>query len=513
MIRSLVSARRAREIDNEAIGEWALSEASLVEAAGRLCAGVLSRELGFAQRPPRVVVFAGRGNNGQDALTMMRALICAKWAEAASCAVVVKEGSQRPIALSRMGVEVTSSLRRAASLAENAGILVDGICGTGLSRPLSGFYAENWLPLLSRGSGRVVASVDVPSGLYDGWKTGDPIVHADITLAIEPLKAALYRPSPRVFAGKILPVTGVFPPQILENQTRDENTITSAENSDGNISNSVLVDWDYCKNLAPPLPKNAYKYTRGVVEVHAGSEGALGAAIIASRGAQAGGAGLVRLLVDKDLYPVVSAGLCASFPGIMSGIQAHDSSDNGRFSPNVILAGPGWGKNEERKTELERFFAREAAGTPLVLDADAIFLAKGHVFAGNAVLTPHPGEAAALLDVEKEALSEDPLPILKEAAARLNAVLLFKSHILCVLAPDGRAAVIDGLLPVLGGGGSGDLLAGLVCAPLARGVPPFEAALIAASLLAETARKSKKAFYDPIELASEASKLAGRAYL
>jgi hypothetical protein len=204
------------------------------------------------------------------------------------------------------------------------------------------------------------------------------------------------------------------------------------------------------RSRIPAVPPDAYKYTRGVAEIRAGSPGSAGAARIAARGAQAAGAGLVRLAVDAALYPV----LAASSGGIMV-VEAGSAADDGscRFRPDAALLGPGWGNAAGRKEALEAALAREAEGTPLVLDADAIALAKGRVFHGGAILTPHPGELANFSGVSREDLAANPLAILKDAAAKANAVILFKTEVLIAAAPEGsgfRLAVIDGMAPVLG---------------------------------------------------------------
>jgi hypothetical protein len=219
---------------------------------------------------------------------------------------------------------------------------------------------------------------------------------------------------------------------------------------------------------------------------------------------------------------------------------------------------------------LRRALEKEAAGIPLILDADAILLAKDRVFHGNALLTPHPGELAAYTGVSKDEILADPAPPLLKLAEGKNAVILFKSHVMYVASPDGRLGIIDGMAPVLGMGGSGDLLAGL-CAGIAaryraiantalpyysgditgrRGeeVPrpneswdsPLEetctrgsvsgisqsfgwrfssplhvCATAAAALLIESAQAPELAsrFLDPLELADRAADLAGAAWL
>jgi NAD(P)H-hydrate epimerase len=272
------------------------------------------------------------------------------------------------------------------------------------------------------------------------------------------------------------------------------------------------VTWDYARTLIPPVRGDSYKYSRGLVEIRAGSPGAAGAARIAARGAQAAGAGLVRLLADPAIQSVLAASVA---PGVMVGSNA-DVPEVSRFTPDALLLGPGWGRGVERTRSLEEALALEEAGTPLVLDADAVALAKDRVFHGNVLLTPHPGELAAYSGIPKEELLANPAPHLLALAREKKAVILFKSHVMIVASPDGRLGVVDGMNPVLSAGGSGDLLAGF-CAALAarRGGEDaglYACALAGAGLLMRAAQGIRR-FVDPLELADRAAELAGEAWL
>jgi NAD(P)H-hydrate epimerase len=395
-------------------------------------------------------------------------------------------------------------------------VIIDGIAGTGLKGPLR----EGARALIEKVEEIekieeieeidalkqvLIVSVDLPSGNSDTWEPGMPIVPADLTLAIEPVKAALYKVAARHYGGTIVPVRGIFPKALID-------SFEAAE----------LLDWAEVSRRIPGLRADTYKYKRGVVEIWAGSPGSAGAARIAARGAQVAGAGLVRLMVDEPLYPI----LAASAGGVMVvPAAATVSADKERFRPDALLLGPGWGRDPSRIALLERALAAEAQGTPLILDADAIALAadfspadfspadvssKAAVFHGNAILTPHPGEFANLVGSSPA----DPLPLLKKLAREKRVCILFKSHVLYAVHWDGRVGVIDGMVPTLATGGSGDLLAGFcvaIAARMKRGTGDFDAytcALAAAALLIESGRSCGQRFIDPLELADQAASLA-----
>jgi NAD(P)H-hydrate epimerase len=550
----LVNAAAARELDQEAARDWGLSPFALVEAAGRNCARRLVEWLISPPAPFRVTALAGSGNNGADALVLLRALILEHGLLPQNAAALLNrlpepdENSPRAgavRALQVMGIRVLPWDNGVETLLEAPRIIIDGITGTGLSGPLRD------LPLamaraLNRARGAsagkagaensragerpFVVSIDVPSGTGDGFKPGWPVVASDAVLAVEPAKLALYKPAVRPFAGTILHVGGIFPAALVEKYSEAE-----------------LVDWERARGRIPAVAPDAYKYTRGVAEIRAGSAGSAGAARIAAKGAQAAGAGLVRLAVDTALYPV----LAASAGGIMVFEAGSAADDPGRFRPDALLLGPGWGRNAGRKETLEAALRREEEGTPLILDADAIALAKGRVFHGNTILTPHPGELANFAGVSREELADDPFPILKRACREANAVILFKTAVLIAAAPEGAAgtlgsgcrfAVIDGMAPALGAGGSGDLLAGLCAgiaararaqslrvgagadagtkAPMGAGgqvegsIDIFSCAVAAAALLVACAKEpASRRFADPLDLARTAAALAGDAWL
>jgi NAD(P)H-hydrate epimerase len=518
-------------MDGEAASRWFFDSFALVEAAGRRAAGVLLRAFPSLFAPPgrpRAAVLAGSGNNAADALVILRSLVLAGRVEVENAAVLINKipgsGERNPRSeafrsLEKMGVRVFCMETLPGPATDQvliwADLLIDGIAGTGIEGPLRGPLAAlvEQVNRLASGHGPLVVSVDLPSGNSDKRREGEPLLSAAATLAIEPEKFCLYDPAARPCAGRILHVGGIFPRALTEKYRAAE-----------------LVSWEDVARSIPPVKPDAYKYSRGLLEIRAGSPGASGAARIAARGAQAVGAGLIRLVVD----PPIHGPLAASAGGLMVVPSEAEGETLGigtgpegisRFKPQGLLLGPGWGRSADRLKILEEALVLEEAGVPLVLDADAISLAKGRVFHGKALLTPHPGELAAYGDIPREELLAHPAPLLLALAREKKAVILFKTHVMFVAAPDGRLGLVDGMAPVLGAGGSGDLLAGF-CAGIAvrslaagrEGLSPpdlYTCALAAAALLIKAARDPSLAgrFTDPLELADKAADIAGRAWL
>jgi NAD(P)H-hydrate epimerase len=382
-------------------------------------------------------------------------------------------------------------------LLSEAAIIVDGLSGTGLKGALHGELAS----LVAKANGTVqggasIASIDIPSGLSDSYMAGDPLVSAAWTLSVEPRKACLYHPAAREFCGEIEAIEGVFP-------------------ADAAIApRAWLLESKDLDTLAPLPPDSAYKGSRGRVAVFAGSVGTSGAAVISSRACLAAGAGLVTLYASAEVFPVVAPMLEA----VMVRPEDIASFDAGRC--DALLVGPGWGRSQKRLRELEILLG---FGLPAVLDADAIYLFKELVDSGfrpevPLVLTPHPGEFAALSGRPAESALASPAKILEDCAKRFNAVIVLKSHVTWIVSPEGELAVWEGRESGLATAGSGDVLAGIAAGLLARSAASgacdafssARAAVIAHGLAGRAARAAR-GWFEAGAIAEEAAKILGSA--
>jgi NAD(P)H-hydrate epimerase len=504
-LKKLITAGTAHELDSVLAGSWGLNPFALVEAAGRLCADTLIKhfpELFIGQ--PRIVVLAGSGNNAADAMVMLRALIMTGKVTVNQSAVLINrlphnsENDPRSVsfcALKKLAVPCFVWDVSVHTILSHADIIIDGIMGTGITGAMHGIAGE--MIAMTNEIKKFTISIDLPSGACDGWRTDMPIIIAHATLAIEPVKAMIYQPYTRAAAGTIIPVSMVFPDALIDS-----------------VPGAELLDWESTRLRIPQIIANIHKYDRGVVEIHAGSPGSAGAARLAARGAQAAGAGLVRSIVDDILYPVLSS----PADGIMVVPASHIEENDSKFQPNALLLGPGWGEASDRLPIVRKALEREHAGIPLILDADALRFTTSCTFNGNAILTPHPGEAAAFTGVNREEILANPERFACTLARAKQAVVLLKGHVLVIASPDGRVGYLDGMMPVLAAGGSGDVLAGL-CAALAARLhrnhifDGYIAATAAASLLISAGACIGKRFVDPLELADRAATLAGEVWL
>jgi ADP-dependent NAD(P)H-hydrate dehydratase / NAD(P)H-hydrate epimerase len=411
-----------------------------------------------------LVAVCGSGSNAGDSLAMLR---LARFSGLTALAAIlakdelVEASAAFASSLRALGVPLLSWARQEGecrrALAASY-LVLDGISGTGLKGALREPLASLLAAALESGS--PIASIDLPSGLSDSGVEG-VAARASWTLSIEPRKACLYYPAAREACGSIVPVLGPFPADAaLE-------------------ADAWLLEEGDLPVLAPLPPASAYKGSRGRVAVFAGSVGASGAACLASRACLAAGAGVAALFASKELLPIVAPTLEAVM--VKPEPESFGAFDAGSW--DAILVGPGWGLSRERRAELASLLER---GRPTVIDADALRLLKelldsGFSASGPLILTPHPGEFAALTGIPAADVLRAPVEPLKRMAAELGAVVVLKSHVTWISAPSGEPAVWDGRESGLGTAGSGDVLAGLAAGLLARRAAAASSATAAAA--------------------------------
>lgn len=460
-MKTLVTCAQARDLDAATRKALALSSIQLMEKASlRLWDALRAR---IAELPAlsgkggalRIVALCGHGDNGGDALAMLRHAYSAGYS-CLGAIVSAREAGETPrmqaLSLAAAGVPSLSwpAEAEACALLEGADLVLDGILGTGVRGAAAGEAAAmiGALNGLGKGDGATlgmaarphIASIDLPSGLGDGWRAGMPCVQADSTLSLDPAKAICFAPEARQACGMMIPVDDVFPASLVSQ----------------NVAISLLEASDLDR-LAPSVGDAGYKTSRGRLAIFAGSEGALGAAQLCAKAAIASGAGYITLYVDDPLYPLAAPVLESVIVKPLSGLAGIPACD-------AILVGPGWGRGAGRKDLLAAIIA---SGTPAILDADAIrILAENPELSSAAkapcALTPHPGEFAA---IEKAFLGgregEPFLQALAESSRAADMLTLYKSSLTWIAEPGGSLAVWEGRTPELGTAGSGDVLAGL----------------------------------------------------
>lgn len=457
----LYSVDQIRAIERAASS--ALPPGTLMRRAGE-AATTYALELLKGRPTDVVLVLAGPGNNGGDALEVAANLA------ALGCKVKVAwlggDGAPSP--------ETQAALERAHAGSacfvddltdgESHCLVIDGLFGIGLTRPLAG-RARELVEAVNRKRCPVL-SLDVPSGLdADTGAVVGPhgiAVAATYTITFLGNKPGLHTGDGCDHAGRVH----------VDRLGVDELHVAGVDAEHARARLNLPPLFAAC---ATPRRRNSHKGSYGDVAVLGGAPGMAGAGLLAARGALFAGAGRVFVAAVGDDGAGIA--LDPTQPEIMIRPAAGFA-----FGGRTVVAGPGMGDS----AGATRMLAQVLDGSgPLLVDADALNLvaaspdlqARLARHDGPAVLTPHPLEAARLLGVTTPVVQADRLESARELAQRLNAVVVLKGAGSVIARPDGEVAVNTSGNPGLATGGSGDVLAGLGGTLLAQGWPAWEAAL------------------------------------
>lgn len=241
----------------------------------------------------------------------------------------------------------------------------------------------------------------------------------------------------------------------------------------------------------PERPADSHKGDYGHVLAVAGATGMAGAAYLASKAALRAGAGLVTCACPETVWPSLSAKFTCVMTAPVKAAADGGFAEEALPALKLLLAkaaalclGPGMGRGAEAAKVARGLIL--AAKRPTVVDADGLLSLAGDAKAlgalkGIGVLTPHPGEMAALLGVEVKRVQADRRAAAKDFAERHGLIVVLKGHETVVT--DGlRLAVNDSGNPGMATAGTGDVLAGVISGLLAQGMPPFEAAYLGVHL-------------------------------
>lgn len=439
----------------------------LMERAGAAVANFI-RE---GWNPVPTLVLCGPGNNGGDGFVVARLLKEAGWPVVvmAYCDVSSLKGDAALHAARWQGPVEPLSL----SFPGDTGLIVDGLFGAGLSRPLSGLVSEV-VTVVNRSQITTVA-IDVPSGVRgdSGEVLGACAVKADATVTFFRAKPGHYLLPGRLLAGNLA----------ISNIGIDATTLEE-------ITPKCWVNGPDCwLSSFPWRYPDSHKYRYGHLVIAAGDT-MTGAACLAARAAQRAGAGLVTLAGPRRAFPMLAlAGPSTLLAAVEDTMDWSELLSDRRI--NALLLGPGLGVGEETRNMVMAGMKRGEGAGAVVLDADALTSFEGgcdllfQSIVGQTVMTPHDGEFARLFPDLSGPGSGGKLARARAASERSGAVVVLKGYDSVIAAPDGRAVINTNAPPWLATAGSGDVLAGFVAALLAQGMPAFEAAAAACWLHGE----------------------------
>ncbi len=462
--RPLFATPAARAVEQAALAT--VPAFTLMARAGAACARLA---LAVAPHARSVRVFAGPGNNGGDGLEAARCL--REWGRAVTVQLVADAArlpadAARALARARdagvpIGVGPSAPVGAAAEAdGTRAALVVDALLGIGASRPPAGAIAEAVASIqAARAAGVTVLAIDVPTGLDPdrGQPFGDACVSASDTLSLLTLQPGLFTAAGRDQAGTVwLAPLGI-------DVGIDVGAATGAADP-----SAWLVGAGGLAAATGPRRHTRHKGSFGDVAVVGGAPGMTGAALLAARAAHAAGAGRVFV----DLLRDANAGAAPfDVDPLRPELMVRDGWWHGAvdtISRTTVVCGCGGG--DAVRAALPRLIA---LAPRLVLDADALnAIAADRALAATiaarsarrlaTVLTPHPLEAARLLDRSVAAVQADRLGAARELAERLHAIVVLKGSGSIIAAPGGVPAINATGNAALASAGTGDVLAGWI---------------------------------------------------
>lgn len=454
MSLTILTADELQNLEMRAANQ--LGADTLMKRAGAAAAELIMKrfeDAGVEQR--RVTLLVGPGNNGGDAL----ACAC-ELREKGAVVNVVLPGGRRPtsaLALAQLErwTQAGGTTYDDPYMTEKADCVVDGLFGTGLAKPITGDYLDAVLWFNERQALKV--SLDIPSGLNPvtgHWTGSYPGCSADVTITFLCVKSGLYMCEGADAAGEIV---------------LNELDVSVP------LSPLSVIGTDEFPSVLRPRVKNSHKGDYGSVAVIGGTDGMIGASILAARAALISGAGRVTLECRAEHAPHVDM----VYPEIMFATKPVNLEDF-----DAIVLGCGLGTSAEAKA---RVIEALNCQKPLILDADALNIIAADiklqdmVLARRAptVLTPHPGEAARLLRRDTAGVTADRVAACRELAVQTGAIVVLKGAGTVISMRSSRTWINPTGSPMLATGGSGDVLAGMIGAMFAQGYDMVESVLAA----------------------------------
>lgn len=464
----IFTGAQIHELDTYTIEHEPIRSIDLMERAAKALTKAISEE--WTNQTP-IVVFAGPGNNGGDALAVARMLAEQDYKIAvylfnihnqlsADCAI----NKQRIIDSRRIKSFNEITVNFDPPSLDAGTLVIDGLFGSGLNKPLAGGFAS-LVKYINHSPAKVV-SIDMPSGLMCEEHTHNiraNIVNADLTLTLQQKKLAMLFADNQQFVGDVrvldirlsheyIAQTDSLYTQIEEKDIRPRMIHRSDCVHKGNMGNALLV---------------------------AGSYGMAGAAVLAARACLRSGAGKVTVNIPKRNYDVMQI----SVPEAVLQIDREDTyfsepTDTDDF--DALGIGPGIGMNENTAIALIAQLRRTQC--PIVADADALNILANHrawmqQLPKGIILTPHPKEFDRMAgNISNDCYER--LTKAREMAERLGVYIMLKGHNTALCLPDGHVYFNSTGNAGMATAGSGDVLTGIITALLARGYNTKDAALV-----------------------------------
>ena len=459
----ILSSNQQKELDKYTMEQEPIASIDLMERAAQALTEAIIRRWDTSHP---IVVFAGPGNNGGDALAVARMLSQKNYH--VEVFLFNTKG--------RLSEECQTNLHRLKTcgsiyfteistqfdppiLTENH-VVIDGLFGTGLNKPLNGGFAA--VVKYITASKATVVAIDIPSGLMgedNTYNIRPHIVRADVTLSIQLPKLSFFFPENEEIVGEW---------ELLDIGLK-QSYILAAE------SPYSILEEEQIRSLIKPRKRFAHKGSFGHGLLIAGSYGMAGASILSAKACLRSGIGLLTVHVPIYNHDLLQTTVPEAI--VQTDIHERYFAEPVDLSKYKALAiGPGLGQEED--TALAMMEQIQASNIPVVLDADAINILSSHRnwlsrLPKQSILTPHLGELERLTGKCMDTYER--LTKVKELAAYLHSYIIVKGAWTIIVTPDGRCFLNPTGNPGMATAGSGDVLSGILLALLAQGYSQEEA--------------------------------------
>ena len=459
----ILTSREMREIDRAAIEDFRIPGPVLMENAGLQVLKALRTRFP-RPREERIVIVAGKGNNGGDGLVVARHLFNAG-AKPEVLLLAAREEVKGDAAVNlaivlNLGIPVTEvrapeDWKRCRMDILHATVIIDALFGTGLLKPLDSLHALA-VEDINKAKGFKVA-VDIPSGLSsDTFEIIGPCVRADMTVCLAAPKIAHIFPPAEECVGDLFVAAIGIPRALFDNPGLKLE----------------LVEEETVRPFFKKRKKDSHKGTYGHLLVLSGSLGKAGAAALAGKAALRMGAGLVTVATAASALPGIARSMMelmteplAETPTKSIARKALPRAVELLKGKNAVLLGPGLSTHPSTAEFVLALLPK--IKIPAVIDADGLNIISSNPevlrqLHAPAVLTPHPGEFARLTGRSSADVLKYRLELVPSFAEKYGVHLVLKGYRTLTASPDGRVFVNPTGNPGLATGGSGDVLSGMI---------------------------------------------------
>ena len=474
----LYTAKETKKIDNLAIKEKEISGYSLMQRAAEFALDVILKEFGPLEE---LVIFCAKGKNSGDGFLLgslakefglnVTIVTCCPSKEikgvSSKAFKEMKASKARIISINSIGKLKVS--RKA--------VIVDALIGTGIKGNLRKNIKDSILALNRLGTKLPVVSLDIASGVNpDTGEVKDICVYADITITFVAQKRGCFTSIGKKVSGEVMYSDLEIPKKLFTKVT----------------ATSSIVNFEEYIDKVVYREQDAHKGNFGHVLVIGGDRGLGGAGLLASKAAVYSGAGLTSLVTRPEH---VNASLVSCPEVMVKGVNSGQDLEEHLIKPTVIAIGPGLGQTAWSEQMIQRvFWEAEKREVTVIMDADALNLIPKLKLSSKLprrlVLTPHPGEAATLLNTNVETIESDRFAYSAKIQKKFNATVVLKGSgtVICHQKNGVQQwGICNAGNPGMASGGMGDVLTGIIAGMIAQGLTAKEACEVGVDLHAKAA--------------------------